>query len=186
MRARAAAVLSACMAAAGFAAAGPARVSVGRGENGAYKITGGFEARAPASVAWSVLTDYEGLGKFVSSIRSSRVLKRTAHGAVLEQTGAARFLFVSRQVTLTLAVEETPQSRLDFKDADGRQFDRYEGSWTIAPSSAGCRVDYELTALPGPTLGPRFAVKSALKSGARGQLDGVRAEIERRAAAAKL
>lgn len=148
---------------------------------GSYLLDGEFWAEATPAVAWQVLTDYDGIGGFVSSIRSSRVLRRGTGTAVIEQEGTGRFLLFSRSVKLTLEVREERPKRLDFRDIEGRQFKQYEGSWTIASSSGGCRVGYRLAAQPDPSLGPRFAAKAVLKKNARRLLEEVRAEIEHRA-----
>src|SRR6266849_5806849 len=47
------------------------RVSVIGIGNGAYRIEGSFEVDAPPAVTWAVLTDYDNLPLFVSSMRSS-------------------------------------------------------------------------------------------------------------------
>ena len=51
--------------------------------------------RAPMAVVWRTLTDYESLPAFIPGLASSRVVAR--HGAVVtvEQTGEARFLFLT-------------------------------------------------------------------------------------------
>jgi len=151
-----------------------------RGAAGAYHVEGAFSVAAPADVAWGVVTDYNGISRFVSSVVESRVLSRRPGVTVLEQVGSGRFFFVSRKVALTLAVTETPRTRVDFRELEGG-FAQYEGSWQILPSQDGCLVGYELTAKPGPGLAPRFAARAALRRGAEELLDEVRREILRRA-----
>lgn len=147
---------------------------------GMYSVTGEFEAAAPPETAWEVLTDYDGIAKFVSSVKRSRVLRRDGGETLIEQEGVGRFFFFSRSVKLTLRVREVPPGRVEFQQADGGPFKTYEGAWEIRASSAGCSVAYRLLAQPGPTLGPRFAVKGGLRADARRRLDEVRREIERR------
>lgn len=156
------------------------RVALDEGEKGAYHLKGEFAVKAGTAAIWEVLTDYDGIGSFVSSVESSRVLRRRPGAAVIEQEGSGRFLFFSRRVKLTLSVQETAPEKIDFKDIDGSQFERYEGSWRVLPSSSSFTVVYELTAQPDHALGPRFAAKKALRKQVRRQLEEVRAEIERR------
>ena len=161
--------------------AGATKVSLAStGHDGAYHVTGEFSVTAPASAVWEVVTDYDGLASFVSAIKSSRVLQRGAGRATIEQVGSGSFLFISRSVRLTLAVQEDPPLRLSFHEVNGSQFKRYEGAWRIEPSSGGCLVAYDLTAEPVPELGPRFAAKSVLRKNAKRLLEEVRMEIERR------
>src|SRR5206468_1817132 len=51
---------------------------------GVYSVRGAFEAPVPAGVAWSVLTDYDHIGAFVTSMRSSSIERREAE-RLLEQ-----------------------------------------------------------------------------------------------------
>jgi hypothetical protein len=158
------------------------KVSLEQGrEPGAYRLAGEFAVEAGTAVIWGVLTDYDGIGSFVSSIKSSRVLRREPEAAVIEQEGDGRFLFFSRRVKLTLAVRENNPAGIDFRDLDGSQFKQYEGSWRISLSTGGCVVAYELTALPDPSLWPRFAARKTLRKNVQRQLEEVRVEIERRA-----
>lgn len=148
-------------------------------EEAAYRVYGRFTTAAAPETVFAVLTDYEGIAGFVSSVETSRVLRRAPGRALIEQRGTGRFLFVTRSVTLTLEVLEARPALVSFRDMDGRQFRRYEGAWRIEPSSGGSAVFYELIAEPYPGLGPRFAARRALKSGARLLLEEVRAEIEK-------
>lgn len=150
------------------------------GAPGAYHLEGSFSVDADADAIWDVLTDYDGIAGFVSSVRSSRVVGRTAGGKLVEQEGSGRFLFFSRRARLLLDVEEERPSRIVFNDVGSSDFLYYRGSWTIR-SVEGCSVvEYELTARPDPAFAPPFAAKRALKRNARKLLDELRLEIERR------
>lgn len=151
-------------------------------DGGSYRVGGAFTVAAAAHQAWDVLTDYEGMPRFVSDITVSRVLRRGPQGPTIEQRGSGRFLFVSRSVTLTMAVVEERPVRISFRDVDGKRFRRYEGFWRIEPTETGSVVTYELLAEPDPSLGPRFAARRVLAANARRLLREVRDEIERRAA----
>lgn len=165
-------------------AAEPMSVTVTPDE-GSYRVGGTFTVGAAAQQAWDVLTDYEGMPDFVSDITASRVLRRGPEGPTIEQSGSGRFLFVSRSVTLTMAVIEERPFLIMFRDVDGRKFRRYEGTWRIEPAEGGSVVTYELLAEPHPSLGPRFAARRVLMANAKRLLQEVRAEIERRAAGAR-
>lgn len=156
------------------------RITLRQPTPGVYFLNGEFTVRASSSTAWGVITDYDAIGRFVSSIRSSRVLKRELGRAVIEQEGNCRFLFFSRRVKLTLAVKESPPGRVHFREISGPQFKRYQGSWTIAGSTASCSVKYELIVAPNFSVVPRFITKSVLKKSAQQLLNEVRTEIERR------
>jgi hypothetical protein len=179
------------------AAAQSVHITLRQATPGIYLLNGEFTVRASSSAAWEVITDYDAIGRFVSSIRSSRVLKRGPGSAIIEQEGNCRFLFFSRRVKLTLAVKESPPGRVYFREISGPQFKRYQGSWTITDSialppgglrasnkamgsKAGCSVSYELVVAPNFSVVPRFITKSVLKKSAQQLLNEVRTEIERR------
>lgn len=172
-------VTLAAVLASGWAQAAGVAVSLERAAPGRYHIHGRFEVGASTAIAREVITDYDGIGRFVSSIRSSRVLKRDSRGVLIRQVGTARFLFFSRSVTLTLRVTETPQS-VFFKQVGKSPFKLYEGVWAVKGARCDSQVTYELTAQPGGSLGLRAVAGAALKRNVRRLLDDVRREIERR------
>jgi ribosome-associated toxin RatA of RatAB toxin-antitoxin module len=58
--------------------------------------------QAPLAVVWNTLTDYERLPEFIPGIKRSRVLARTGTITTIEQSGEARFLFLTVPVEVTL------------------------------------------------------------------------------------
>jgi hypothetical protein len=61
----------------------PVTVEVNRSEDKAYTVEAAFEVTADPQIVWAVLTDYEGISSFVSSIRQSTVKRREAGRVVL-------------------------------------------------------------------------------------------------------
>lgn len=55
----------------------PVSVDVESGADKTYTVNVAFDVNVPASFAWDVLTDYEGLGRFVSSV-SNEIFARAA------------------------------------------------------------------------------------------------------------
>lgn len=145
-----------------------------------YKVTASFETAAPPAAVFAVLTDYEGMTRFVSSMERSRVLCRKGSHVVLLQRGSGRFLWVKRSVALTLEVEEEPPTRVSFREVEGGAFKRYAGSWTVEPAGGGSVVRYDLDAEPDGSLGPRFAARSVLGKNVATLIDEVKLEVERR------
>ncbi len=64
--------------------------------------------QAPLAVVWSTLTDYERLPEFIPGLKKSRVISRVGATAIVEQSGEARFLFMSVPVEITLECTERP------------------------------------------------------------------------------
>lgn len=163
------------------AAERPAHVELSR-EGHVFRLQAAFEVKADTSVAWQVLTDYDGMTRFVSSLRKSRVVRREADGPVIEQEGAVRVLIVSRRIPMTLKVVERAPTEIRFTDVGDSAFEEYAGSWTIAESSGISRVSYQLFAEMKPSLVPRGVARRVLEKSVADQLRQVQREMERRAA----
>ena len=159
----------------------PVNVDVEHGAH-AYVVDATFDVNVPASLAWEVLTDYEGIGRFVSSIRQSTIRKREAGRVQLEQHGVGRAWIVSLPMHVVLDVREVDQRMLVFRDLCGKSFATYEGTWELAAIDGGrTRVIYRLKADPNGRQ-PALLARSAIRGSVRKLLDEVRTEILARAA----
>jgi hypothetical protein len=165
----------------GLAQASPAPSVTLTREGGAFRLEAGFSADASPELVWEVLTDYDGMTGFLSSLRKSEIVRRTPQGVVIKQEGTARLLMFSRRVSLTLDVVERPPDRIEFWDVGGGEFEEYEGSWSVSQSSAPCSVTYQLFAEMKPSMVPRAAARRVLENSVRRQLEEVQKEVERRA-----
>jgi len=157
--------------------AGP-QVSVTGIGNGAYRIEGSFGVDAPPPVAWAVLTDYDNLSSFVSSMRSSSAARPESGRLLVIQEAVGRAGPFSRTLHVVLDVTEVPPGRIEFHDVCGASFRSYVGAWAIDSDVAGARVTYSLEARPRSS--PPFFARSILASNARGLLEQVRLEMLRR------
>ena len=143
-------------------------------------VQGTFSAAVPESIAWQVLADYDGIGRFVPSVRSSR-LERRPNGDLLVHQEAENGLFlVKRRMRVVLDIQEVRGRRIGFRDVLGKDFRRYEGEWRIASDSSGTRVEYQVDAEPRGGLA-RAMCRSLLRGSARDLLAQVRREMVRRA-----
>src|SRR5215471_18033990 len=95
------------------------RVEVVKSDAG-LAVEGRCIVRAPAAVAWQVLTDYDGIGRFVTSMRESRVTERAENHLLVEQVAVSRLFLFSRRFRATLWVEEVPPDTIRFEDVLGR------------------------------------------------------------------
>lgn len=154
-------------------------VTVTRGPAG-LDLTGRCLVRAPVSVAWEVLTDYDGISRFVSSMRESRVSGRGDRHVLVEQVAVGRLLLFRKKLRATLFVEETAPTRILFEDVLGRDFDDYRGEWRIEERPGGVEIVYQVNARPSFSV-PDFIARGLFRRTARELLSQVRTEIERRA-----
>ena len=159
----------------------PVSVDVERAADKAYVVDAAFDVNVPASIAWEVLTDYEGIGRFVSSIRQSTIKNREAGRVLLEQHGVGRAWIVSLPMHVVLDVREQDQRVLAFRDVCGKSFTTYEGTWELTTIGGGTRVTYRLKADPNGRQ-PAMLARSAIRASVRKLLDEVRHEILARAA----
>jgi len=146
-----------------------------------YEVRGEFSTNAPIDTIWAVLTDYGGIGSFVSSIQRSDVERRD-HGELrvhqVATVGKFPFRLTAR---VALAVHEDPLRYIAFADVSGEDFATYVGSWTLRADSGATVVTYVLDAAPrsGP---PGWIARGGMRHTVSDMLAEVRTEIERRAA----
>jgi hypothetical protein len=143
--------------------------------DGVYVVEARFEVPQPPSVVLAVLTDYEGIPRFMPHVRSSIVRSRHEGGAVVEQEAVSRVLMFSKRVHLLLEVEQTGDA-LRFRDACGRSFTQYDGAWTVAEGDGRTVVTYELRARPSFDV-PGFVLTKLLKRDSVQMIERLRAEM---------
>jgi len=164
------------------AAEGPGDVTVRVSRSPAgLQVEGRCVVEAPAAVAWEVLTDYDGIDGFVSSMKESRVAGRGDHHVLVEQVAVGRLFLFSRRFRTTLFVEETPPTRITFEDVSGRDFESYRGEWRIEDAAGRVTIVYQVGAKPSSSV-PDFMARGAFRRTVRELISQVRIEIERRAA----
>ncbi len=103
-------------------------------KDGYYRVNSSFDVAADPSVVWDVLTDFEHIPNFISSMKESKVVKRDGLGIYLSQRAEGGFLFFTQSARLLLFVRETPGQSITFQDMDRKDFDLYWGDWSIVSS----------------------------------------------------
>jgi len=69
--------------------------------------------------AWSVLTDYEGYPRYISSMRESKVISHVASDRVVDQKGQFNFLFFSQGISVRKVVSEISPNVISSRVIDG-------------------------------------------------------------------
>jgi len=64
--------------------------------------------QAPLALVWATLTDYERLPEFIPGLKRSRIVARNGPSTTVEQSGEARFLFLSVPIEVTIESTERP------------------------------------------------------------------------------
>jgi ribosome-associated toxin RatA of RatAB toxin-antitoxin module len=136
--------------------------------------------RAPLSIVWATLTDYERLPEFIPGLETSRVIGRDGHRITVAQTGEARFLFLSLPITVTLESTEYPPHVVEVRRIAGslrHLHGRYEA---ITLSTHQVRLRWTGSISPEADLPPLVSTALARLS-IEDQFAGMVREIERRA-----
>src|SRR5256885_11575105 len=81
----------------------PANLTVHE-EKGVYTVVARFVIDQPSSVAFTVLTDYEQIPRFMPGVTTSIVRERGAGWAVVEQEAESRLVTLSKRLHLVLQI----------------------------------------------------------------------------------
>lgn len=132
-----------------------------------FEVTAGGNVKAAPAAVWKVLTNYEAMPEFVPDLQSNRVMSRSGNLAVIEQSGVARFLFLSRKIKVVVQAAEVPISSIDISLVTG-DMKVYTCRWELtALADGGTRVAYS------GRMVPKFYVPGMLGSNI------IRRDIER-------
>lgn len=135
-------------------------VAVVAGPDGSkvYQIASNGEVKAAPAVVWRILADYEHMADYVPNLKSARVVSRNGDKVIVEQLGAARFLFFSHDIRLVVQVREQAPNKFDVSLVDG-DMKVYRCSWELVPlPDGGTRLLYSAA------IAPKFYVPAMLES----------------------
>jgi carbon monoxide dehydrogenase subunit G len=133
---------------------------------------------APLELVWQTLTDYAHLAEFIPGMSTSRVVSKNGAVSIVEQVGAARFLFVSIPIEVTLSSTERPPYAIDARLQKGN-LKRLEGTYLIEPQAGG-RMRVSWTGVIEAEAMPPLIGEMLLRSSIEDQFRGMVREIERR------
>ncbi|MCH8078804.1 MAG: hypothetical protein IIA06_03370 [Proteobacteria bacterium] len=142
-------------------------------------MEGRFFVASSYQVIWEVLTDYEAIHEFVSSLQQSHVKEQHQGYLLIEQESKGKFFIFSRKINIVLEVIEEPPRKIRMKEVSQKDFDLYEGSWEIEDAESGMNVIYTLKSKPNFWV-PGFIVKSSMRNNIKTSLKEIMSEIIRR------
>lgn len=132
-----------------------------------FEVAASGTVKAAPLHVWKVLTDYESMPEFVPDLKRNKVMSRTGNRVVIEQSGVARFLFLSRQIDLVVQAAEEPTTAIDITLVNG-DMKVYSCRWEMtALPDGGTRITYT------GKMVPKFYVPGMLGSNI------IRRDIER-------
>ena len=133
---------------------------------------------APAELVWQTLTDYNRLAEFIPGMRASRVIEQRGAVSIIEQSGEARFLFISYPIEVTLASVERPPHEIEASMLKGN-LKRLQGLYRIEPQRGG-RILLTWTGIVEALQMPPLLGEMLMRSNIEDQFRGMVREIERR------
>lgn len=123
-----------------------------------YQIASNGEVKAAPAVVWRILADYEHMPDYVPNLKSARVVSRNGDKVIVEQLGAARFLFFSHNIRLMVRVHEQAPNKFDVTLVEG-DMKVYRCSWELVPlPDGGTRLLYTAA------IAPKFYVPAMLEA----------------------
>jgi ribosome-associated toxin RatA of RatAB toxin-antitoxin module len=123
-----------------------------------YQIASNGTVAAAPDAVWRILTDYEHMSDYVPNLKSARVVSRDGDKVVIEQLGAAKFLFFSHAIRLVVQVHEQAPNRFDVTLVDG-DMKVYRCTWELVPlPDGGTRLLYTAA------IAPKFYVPGMLEA----------------------
>jgi hypothetical protein len=158
-----------------LAADAPAPDVTVREERGVYSVSARFVVPQSPRVVLGVLTDYEGISRFMPGVRKSTVIERVSGTTVVEQEALSRLMMFSKTIHLVLEITEGTDT-VRFRDRSGRSFTRYEGAWRLCEVAGGTEILYSLTAQPSFDV-PEFVLKRLLKRDSGQMIESLRGEM---------
>jgi len=105
-----------------------------------------FAPVAP-SIAWTVLTDFDNMPKWVPNLRESKIVERNGNAVIIEQKGVAKFGLLSFPYTSVRKMHLDPQHTIDSTQVSGTMR-RQRSLMNVSPEGAGTRLDYKLEIEP--------------------------------------
>ncbi len=120
----------ACLASGAAAHAPGVNVSVSS-SHGLYSVRGAFDAPVSDTLAWQVLTDYDHIGSFVTSILYSAQGLGPGGRLRVTQVAEGDFFAFRRRARVVLDIQTEPTHRIFFADVLGADFRCYVGDWFI-------------------------------------------------------
>jgi ribosome-associated toxin RatA of RatAB toxin-antitoxin module len=145
-----------------------------------YEMKGSFDVAAPAEVVWSTLTDYASHPRFVSDLKSSVVREKREGETLVAQEATTQVAMFSATVQLLLSMKETSGVQILFTDTLRKDFEVFDGKWSVSKNDQGLHVDYALRCRP-KAKAPGFIVAPIMAGSTRRLMVAMRTEIEKRA-----
>lgn len=143
------------------------------------RITAELDIAAPPERVWSVMLDCERAPKFLTALRSCKVLETSADGLTDIREHRSKWLALLPETVSVFRSIYTPAREIRFERVSG-DFRVLKGHWLLQPLIGGraTRLSYEAHVGVNVPV-PGFLVRSALEQDVPQFLSAFRDEVER-------
>jgi ribosome-associated toxin RatA of RatAB toxin-antitoxin module len=150
-------------------------------ENDTVRIHAEAGIAASAKEVWEVLTDFDGLPRFISNIAASKVISRNGNVVRVAQTGKAGFGPFSFEFQSTRELTLTPYEKFESRMVEGNM-KRFRGTTRLEEKDGITRVRFQSEAVPD-TVMPLGLARSTIESETREHYVEIGREVMRRKSA---
>lgn len=127
---------------------------------------------------WAVMTDFDHMARFISNLRSSKVVSQKDNAVVVAQTGRASAGLLSFDFESVREMELKPFTQIRSRQLSGSMAS-FDGTTVLRQEGELTRIESRVRAVPG-TWVPPFIGKRFIESETREQFSELLAEIARR------
>jgi carbon monoxide dehydrogenase subunit G len=128
--------------------------------------------------AWAVLTDFDNIPNFISSIRSSKVIDRSGDSIHVSQNGIERYGFLTISLESVRKINLSPFKKIQERMVSG-SMRKMEETTLLLPEGKHTRIIYHADIIPGAWI-TRFVGAVSIENEARKQFQEIINEIIKR------
>lgn len=137
-----------------------------------------FTVPVPPQQAWAVLTDFDNISSFNSSIRSSKVISRSGGSVHVSQSGIEKYGFLTISLESVRKIDLLPFRKIQERMVSG-SMEKMEETTLLLPDGEHTRIIYHADIIPGSWI-VRFVGAVSVENEARKQFQEIINEINRR------
>ncbi len=139
-----------------------------------------FQAAVAPQQAWEVLTDFDHMRDFISSLQSSQIIARDGMRWQVAQKGAARRGPLNFGFDSVREIELAPFDRITSRQVSG-SMKKFEAVTRLSAQGTGTRIQYHADSVPGTFIPPIVGI-AFIETETRRQFTEMLTEMSRRSA----
>lgn len=143
------------------------------------RIDAQLDIAAPAARVWSAMLDCERATRYLTALKSCRVLEKSADGLSDIREHRSQWLSMLPETVSVFRSTYVPNREIQFERVSG-DFRFLKGAWRLQPLAGGTSTRVTYTARIGVSVPlPSFVIRAALEADVPKFLSAFRQEVER-------